>query len=439
MRSFLLFVASLASSLSFGQNELDEKLPEALIPELKTVIDSALQNSDTVLDRQLAEREAYGKRMSARSAVLPSLGTNVAVRQEKDDDTDGEAGFEDRVIYNVTLSQPLYHWGSKRSQKQIGELGYGIEKLNTAIALESLASRIRSAYLNLVIVKQNLEASEKMREEQQAKYDFMLSQVESGRAGESSLQSQELSLARSELSELTRLNDWESKLDDLAQLSGLDVVTLAGLIVSEIPQFEVISEETVAALETYFDSSLQNDEGLQKLELDLEIEQKRLRMEEVSLRPKIDARVGMSSNALDVDGTRREQAYSYFGLSVSWSIFDGFSKKGSVIESLNRLNRKEHSKKLYEEKLLRSWKLLISKLDIQRRALAIEERALLVATGRVEWFEGEYEAGRVPKSDLDKASREFQNASTKAQSSRSSYLLALSELMTELGIDPLSQ
>lgn len=435
MRLFLLFFACLICTVCRAQTGLRVKLPEEIFPQLQEIIDSALEKSEVAIEREMLETEARGRRISARSAVLPSLSSSIALRQERDQDTVEDARWDERVIYNLTLSQPLYHWGARKSQKDIGKILYDKEELSSQQAITSLVKRIRSTYMGLVVAKQNLERSRLDLQETRANFDFQQSQIELGQASSSSILPYEFAVSRDELDELRKSNDWESRLLDLSQLTGMAVSVLEDMISNEIPEVETLDESFVEGLDSLVETAVANDENVQKLAMDLEIERKRLLITKHSLKPKIDAQVGLSSNAIDLDGTRREQSFAYMGFSVRWSIFDGFNKKGDMLEATTRLARKERAKKVYEENLARSLRNLVKSLDIERRGLAIEERNLAAVSGRFQWVSRAFEEERVPQSDLTKASKDLQNTSIRTQSSRISYLLAVSELVAELGLD----
>lgn len=429
----MLLVVCLLGAKSYAGGVLDGKMPEDLMPELREVIASALENSNAMLDREYIEREADGRRIVSRSVMLPSFASNIAFRQEKDEDDADKEGFEERTVYNVALTQPLYHWGALRSEKQIGDLQYEIEKLNTRNSVSSVVAKVRRDYMRLVIAKQKLDRSGIDLEEAEDKLEFQLGQVEAGIASEVSILPYRLAVQREELAQLKELGDWEYQLAELASYVSMDPVRIESLLVDEIPEIESLESALSQTLEAYYDTALENDDDLRKLGLDIEIERRRLKIQDKSLRPKVNAQLGLSSNALDLDGTRREQSYSYFGLSVAWRIFDGFQKKGRTQETLSRLTRKERAKSLAVESKVRRYDYLGTRLEIAGRALAIEERVLESVSGRLEWITKSVEEGSLPATDLDKARKDFDATLLKTQSARIDYLSALSEFAIELG------
>lgn len=435
MRPFLLLVACLVSASSYARDPFEGRLPEDMIPQIRQMISVAMEDSETMLLREYSEVESQGRLISARSGVLPSLRSNVSFRQEKDIGSDGDSGFEDRVVYNLTLSQPLYHWGTRRSEKELGELQYEIEKLNTQIVASELVSKIRRDFMNLIVAKQRMNRARLDFEEAMSLLDFQRKQVAAGAASESSLERLELDVERQELSTLRVESEWDYKVEEFANYVSIDPVRLAGLVVGDVPRFEILSQEEIESFVTYYQEAVASDERMMQSEINIEVSKRQLDMAKKSLLPKIDAQLGMSSNALDLDGTRREQEYSYLGLSVGWTVFDGFRKKGKTMEALSRLSRTERAKRLSAERLILHFDRMLRRLSIEGRALKIEERVLDASLEKLDEVKLAVEEQRSPESAERAAQREYDNTLIKTQNSRILYLDTFSQIASKLGLD----
>lgn len=435
MRLLLLSILCVSAADLGAETVVDGRMPEDLMPPLRDIIGSALEGSDAVLEGELYESEAEGRRIAARASVLPSLRADVAFRQEREIDSELPASFEDRVIYEVSLRQPIYHWGVLRSQKEIGELQYEMARLSTSQLLSALVTKVRRDYMGLVLTKRRLARSRINLAEATEKQAFQEESVEKGSASDASLLPFQLAVEREALSVLRDESSWESGLGELSQYVSMDRARLESLIVDEIPEFAVLEEEALQHFRAFFDQGVERDEGLRKLDLDIEIDKRRLSISEQSLKPRINADLGLSSNALQLDGTRREQSYSYFGLSVGWNIFDGFRKKGTTLEALQRLSRKERAKAAQERGLDRKLGYLTALLEIESKALAIQERSLEASGERLQYVVDAVADERSPQSALADAERDYEAAQLQTQGMRVNYLLALSELVAELGLD----
>lgn len=434
MRLFSLLIVCVLGTSAFAEVTFVGKMPEDLMPEMREIIDSALTSSEGVWDRDLAETAAEGRRIASRSAILPSFRTNVSFRKEQDEDS-VISSYEDRVVYNVTLSQPLYHWGARRAEMKVGKLQYESEILSTEQAMERILNSVRRSYMSLVVAKRTLARSRASLEDAQEKLAYQQELVESELAGKATLLPLEIDVDRKQIGLLRELSSWEFKLDELSLLSGIDVDRIEVLIVDDIPKFEPLPEDELAGLGDYFADAAEADEDLKKRDLGIEIQKQRLKIQEQALKPKIDAQIGLSSNALDLNGTRREQSYSYFGLSVGWNIFDGFRKRGNTLEALSNLNLQERSKNAFERSLMRKYQRLAKALEIEGRSLALQETYVRTREGSVEWARLGVEEGRSSARELDDLERAQESLQIETLGVRVNYLMALSELASELGLD----
>src|SRR5690606_12749243 len=110
---FLVSLLCLAPLFLRAESSLWHQLPERLMPEIGPMIEAGLSQADEMRDSGFARREAEGARLSSRSAVLPTFGMSSTYRREQDFESSFGQEQRDRMIYFVTLSQPLYHWGAR--------------------------------------------------------------------------------------------------------------------------------------------------------------------------------------------------------------------------------------------------------------------------------------------------------------------------------------
>lgn len=436
MRKLLLLPFLLLGCPVFGEVDFNGKMPEDLIPELRDIIAAALESSETVGDLDLREAEARGRRTAYKSVTLPSFNARVSLRQERDDDAESDASFEERLVYNITLSQPIYHWGSLKSEKQIGDIQYEMQQVNADKSIENLVASIRKEYLSLIIAKQRFILNQMIWEQAKSKLEFHEQQVAAGAASEVSLLPYQISVDREEIDMLRGQANYERELAGLAQLVSIDLLQLEEMVTETVPDFEVLARDDLSSIESLFPYAVERNEDMKLLLLDIEMEKRRLLIEDNALRPKLNAEVGLSSNALDVDGTRREQAYSFYGVSLNWRIFDGFRKKGRTLEVLSRLAAKERDRTSLESKLLTSYQSALRKLEIEQRALTIEERLLSSGERRRDWILENVEAGRMSSSEAEASERELLSSQINNQSARVRYLSALVDLAKVLNFDP---
>jgi len=90
-----------------------------------------------------------------RAGQLPSLGGYANYlpwdRQVRSDLP--EATNVNRLNYNFSVTQPLYHWGALQNNTRVGELQLRMTQGQTAEGYRMLVQEIRAQYLGLVIKK----------------------------------------------------------------------------------------------------------------------------------------------------------------------------------------------------------------------------------------------------------------------------------------------
>lgn len=418
-----------------AQEELRSQLPEVVMPELAEMIAMAMSGSDDMAARELAEIEARGRRIAGRSSVLPSFAGSFNYRQEEDQ-SEFSRGFEERLIYQFAISQPLYHWGARHAEKEIGRLSYDMELLNTQSYQDRVVSTVRSQYMDLLVARQDIELTRQEMALLRREIESQRQRHEAGRASPAELFNLELELERLELAEARSLAARDEKLMELARFLGKEPSAIEEKIAGEVPEIEVLTPDQTRGLTAYFDQGLAANESLQRKELEIEVDEKRLLIEKTSLRPKVDLQVGLSQNALDADGVRREQEFVYAGFRVNWAIFDGWRSKGRRMEARARLDRNELSKEVLENSLLRDQSRALANLELAGRALQIEEKLLANRRGGFGKADEDLEAQRISEIQYEELKQAFYRQSIRTQQYRAAYLEALGDLSLLLGMDP---
>lgn len=423
----LLIVSALtliSSTFALGEN-VEDQLPEKLIPGMVAVIDAAMERSSTMDERELIEAELKGRRISSSSAVLPSLSASSSYRQEDNLAKVSEIGFEERFVYSVYMQQPLYHWGALSAGKKIGKLQYGAELLNTTIAGDNLLSNVRRLYMDLMLANLDLIIKTEDVSMKRRQYDTQEERRKLGLVSDGSMHTVQVSLEKSEISQLQSAMNRDDKLLELVNYSGVDENEIIANLVDEIPVFEPLLPEDIKALESQLEVGVERSEYVVRQSQVIEISRKQLNIARVAMRPKFDIRIGMSQNARDSEGVRRESEYLYAGLRASWSIFDGFRTRGRKMEALARLKKNEELKGRLETQLKRNGKKTLFALEMASRRLIMQEQEYRIRTNSLNAATDNFEAGRISNLDLVNARQRYRQVTLSTQRSRVGYLNAL--------------
>jgi outer membrane protein TolC len=147
-------VLSVSPIASFAQSGSLPVLPEDVFPDLKGILAEAVQQSPRMLALSLGQEIAAADLVQARSGLFPSAGgfLQASVTRDKREGI-SDTLSTDKLYYNFSITQPVYHWGERRNNARIGEINKRIADRNYGDAYRLLVQEIRTAYLQMIILK----------------------------------------------------------------------------------------------------------------------------------------------------------------------------------------------------------------------------------------------------------------------------------------------
>lgn len=418
--------------------KLAEHLPESSIKGLREILDAAMTEAESIQLRDLVEQDYEGRRIVSKAAKNPNLSARVTYRKEQDfEEEDSEIG--ERLLYSLTLSKSLFHWGALEANRAKGDLSLEIEELKTFESYRALALDIRKRYLSILVAKKEADLAHKNFERTQERLKLEQERLKAGTASTIQVYNLEVALNSIELDQMKKDNALEDQIDVLARLSGVSSENIAAGLGSGIPEKALLSTEEIASLEQYFDQGVNQSTSIQTQSKSLEYSEKDLHIANQRLKPKIGLSVGLTQYELDEVGRRRAEEIVYGGITVSWSIFDGKATKGNKLSAIARIEQVkrqfESAKGTYEFNLQRAKKLL----DLNTRILERDEKALAQASSYLKDTTNDFENGRASPDDLEKVEIAFATQEVRTNRSRSEYYNALASISSLLGFDTFAQ
>ncbi|MDP2137326.1 MAG: TolC family protein, partial [Candidatus Didemnitutus sp.] len=157
-RHFLAVLPLLASGL-WAASPLtnDLALPERVVSGLDPILIQATSQSPRMLSRALELEIAENNRIMARASVLPSVGASYRRYESKDERADVAGTLPtSKIYYDISINQPLFHWGERRNLAKIGEIQKSIAAGNHAEAYRFLVQELRQKYLDLIVLRQQV-------------------------------------------------------------------------------------------------------------------------------------------------------------------------------------------------------------------------------------------------------------------------------------------
>lgn len=437
----LVFFPLLVACLRAQSGEVAGSMPEDYLPELKTILATAMQRSPQLLAAEFERTVQEARILVADAARIPNLrGTSeFASNQTSVTSNSGSSSRANGVFYRFEAGQPIFHWGALKNQSEAARINLRVAEKNFAMVYRDLAVILRKSFLALTVEKAKLrqgrEALRLLRQDIVAATD----KKERGLISPGALESERLR-EREVTLELNRGEaEFAANRRRLARIAGVKEIS-EDSIPNEIPA-PTFSPSLAAAMK----ATLLRDGAKGTLEYeiyDLKVREAMLRykIEKTRLLPKINAGASFSlENSTNVNGNVvNQEAFQRqaFSISAQWNIFDGFATRGVVREALavQRLNEKRLA---YEtEEILQNAQLLERNLQLDAEALEISEirRGLAVETKKR--AAEEVELGNLPKGDVERAQIGILQADAATFTARAAFLGRWSEFVSLAGHDP---
>lgn len=435
-------VAALSSVLSFfsvsGWAETI-KMPEDSLPALGAIIQQALKQSPRMVSRSLDMEIAENDRVQARAGLLPSVGASYRDYQARDDREDLSGRVDVRkVYYDISLTQPLFHWGERRNTAKMWDIRKKIAEGQYREGYRLLAQELRAKYLTLIVQKLAVEKARandrfareqlKLAEERRAKN--VISDME--------MFGPRLTAERAAI-DVDRLEfDFTSALEGFARLAGLvnfsqqDVPDAVPAQASASASFDQMLSDYLAMAELPSVEARNARHQLEVAQLDYKNQRTRLL-------PKFNFALGLSQDEQNytVNVAQKYQVNSlYAGVSVNWNIFDSFASQAAVRNALARRRQQENEYKELTARLVAQAKTQNKQAYLASRSMAINDRFLESAQGNLQSKQDEFKRGLISESDLTVAQLGLLDARINAYNSRTDYLLRVGDLLGTLDRDP---
>ena len=439
-------LACVALSLGFGivggrAQQPVGGLPEDLIPSLRPIIEEALSQSPQMMTRGLELAQAEANRYFSTAALLPTVSGSVqyAISTSTVSTVRSVSSDSDGLFYGFSLGQPLFQWGALRAQANVAQIAVLVSEKQYAEAYRLLVHSLRVQYLALIARKANLNSLRQRLERAEG-----VLAVEEDKLANGALSPGGIIAIRMEVTELRLLleqtgSDLAYSLLLFARLVGRPDFPVESLP-DEIPR----PVEMAATADQLLSSFLrQGAEATPQGEIySLYIKQADLNyhIAKTRLYPKFSLYAGYSlinstSASLNTISQVGVTSLSY-GVVASWTIFDGFSTRGSKLSALATRRTNERQLRTYADSVMDGAQNLHRQLGFSLRGLALAEQRRDLARDMVRNRTEDIELGAGSRVELDAALAAFGAADLAATYARSEYLGRWSEFLSLIGADP---
>lgn len=438
MRKILMFVPAFAAVVCVGSVDT-LPLPERIAPGLNPILMQAVQQSPRMLNRALDLEIAENNRISSRAGLLPSVGGYVRLTETRDKRADLPGTLEvTKTYYDVSISQPLFHWGERRNSARIGEISKLIAERDYHDAYRQLAQELRDKYLGLVVRKTALARARRFQIH--AERELKLGEERLAKKVISEVQIHPIRLAAEQGQIRLEQAEFDFAMDkrSFARLAGLEEIR-DDQIPDEVPEVRHDAAAVSRLLAGFLGQRDLPTIEAANLRDEIEIENLNVRNQGTRLRPKFNLIVGVNQDeqAYTLNTAQKYRVDSFYaGFNVSWTIFDGFAAQAGKRNALARLRQKENNYTDMADRLGRRAQTQAKHLDFAARHMAISDRALASGYGAVTTRREDFARGIASESDIALAEIALFDARISAYSQRIDFLLKVGDFLGTVMEDP---
>ena len=417
--------------------ELD--FAEELFPELGPLMQMASRGGAEFQLSELRVEERQGDLDVAVGRRKPQVRAYARVASAYEMREDIDDRFRGSVNANVTLSQPLYHWGNLERQQAVAENRIALEGVEFAQSGARYFMEIRRAYLQWLLMKERRAILEQSIALSESFVDARRQLVGVGQSSEQEVLEMEARLLENHESQAfveTQINALKGTLRRLVG-SGFDAGQLEGRPLSVIEpmtsgEFEILLREANVASGDVMDPAVQRFAVLE------EIEETQLAMLDNQNLPKVDFVAGVFTDHLDSanqeDFILRIQYYA--GLQVNWSIFDGWQTDGWKRSTLARKRayalRGQSSKEASRQRV----ETLLAQLQLNLKQIEARQKREVILGRRMDLVREQAERAQVTGVDRIEGEIDYLEVRQRLMEARVNYLMNAMELGILLGKDP---
>lgn len=425
----------------FALRGVGQSLPtaEQTFPQLQPILTAALQQSPRMIEQNLDLEIAASDLVVARSGLYPSVGSSFRdhLANEKRKDISGTLN-SDKLYYDISLTQPLFHWNERRNRAKIGRIQEQIAHKQYAQAYAGLAQEIRSAYLRLVIQKAQLEAATFAQAKAEQAYALAQERLRNRVISESEIFMPRINVDQAVLA-TDRARD---SLDDTKRFFKA-LTGMAAPADEAIPTMITRTMATEGEINRLVAGFLSQAEprtfATEILKARLDVERLNYAITKTNLRPKFNIVAGISQDEVSYTtnlaakfGVRTQ----YVGISGNWTLFDGLATRGYVASALARVRKLEANYKRLTDDLGAEIQRSARQLQFAERQMYIQDQLFFSAEAFLKARKEDFSRGTAAEADVAMAQLSLNRELVATLQARADFLLRSSEFIASIMNEP---
>jgi len=426
----------------------DVVLPEQVFPQLDSILKKAVQQSPNMLSRALNLEIAENNRISARAGMLPSMGGYVSWNQSRDkvsnlyDDPAASSVVSytvTKIPYAATLSQPIFHWNALHNSARIGQIQQSIVQGQQREAYRMLAQVLRAEYMRMILLKvlvarahhyQEMTANQ-LKQEEERLVKKVISEAE--------IFGVRINAERAQIAAERAEFDLQNAKTSFARLSGMGAAFTDADIPDGIPATGSAPDSLNQMLAEFLGQKDPVSGEASTYRQLIAVEKLNYEIARTRLWPKMNAAIGFTQDEqsnLYGTGAKYQVTSQYVGVSLNWSIFDGFAAGAAKRNTLARRRLLENDYRVLTERLAQDAQNQIKLVGLSARTMSINDRLLVSGEGNLRATNEEFSRGVRSEAEINQAKLGLYDAQYAAYASRREFLMSIGDFLGTVVEDP---
>ena len=401
---FFIGLFSIGLVFLHGETKIEE-----YFPELSKILSDLEDNSPILLENNQLVQEQLGNEIVADSVKGLKLSINLSAQSIHEDRPDQSFYHRYRNYGSIYARKPLFHWGALQAESEIADKRTEIAKLNYQQVSHDLNTQVKHSYLDLLILQKKKEVRKESLLINQESLSRQIRQEKLGLSSSLDVNESNASYLENEIlladlnqslinsiNQFKSITGWEGQIKFFDQNSSFEELISSKGFKKEIPQ--IIAGITSTTMD--------------RLEKEIEIEKKQIKIAESEVRPKLNMVGGFYQDQVALANSDASLLRNNFiiGLEANWAIWDSSKSRGQKSASLAKKRRLEYAL----EREIKNFRIYVGNLRQNLLSLGnriqMSKKLLEVAESRYKTSKIEFNANRISanrhsesKIALDKA------------------------------------
>ncbi|MBI5426083.1 MAG: TolC family protein [Opitutae bacterium] len=434
---FLSVGVTLAADDNFSAYRTEE-----VFPQLKPILEKAMAQSPQVLLRALDINQAEAAYVMTRSSLLPRLDASYyySTNTTAVSDVRDVKSRSDGLFYNISVSQPLFQWGTLKAQTDSARIGVKIAEKNFAEAYRLLAVTIRQQYGVLILRKAGLKLAAESLRLSQENLAVDEERLRTGRISPGDIIGPRLAVDEA------RINLERSESDLLAAKRAFSRFTGQAVIDDEsIPETMPVDphyysiDRATPVLDLFTAAGIDDMLPLQVIQAQIKQADLNYKVAKFRLFPKISVSANISqANQTNASATAVSQVgveSRNLNVMAVWSIFDGFATTGAKRSALSSKRSSERQLEMMRQIYSDQARDLERQIRYSARTVQLYDTRRALSEDAVKRTRDNLQRGLNTQKDVDAANINFLSSDFSALQQRLDLLNKWTEFLSLTGSD----